>query len=274
MHRILLTSPEHIFLPETLLTRPAPAYAALWRKAGKSWPRDLKALSLLGTSGWSSRLALNTWLVANDPAIQSEEDSVLKRLWGRMVQRQLVEQRTVVIDRHHNTSVALVWLSERGRLFLHEQGLPILVLSEWDRLRLLHSGERQPVHTAMVIHAAHLFRRRGFFTEVCPPLDAPFTPDLRLLNASTEQDIYVEVEAPSRGGRAQHERLRSKWRNMAEAQGYVVVCALNPQQLKSKMRSAQKIAAHGLGADLQTLARDDLHDRLWTHVWGAPPCAM
>jgi len=132
--------------------------------------------------------------------IRSEKDSVIKRLWGRLQQRGLVEQRTVVIDRRQNTSVALVWLTERGRHFLHEQGLPFLALSEWDRLRLLHNSEQQPVHTAMVILAAYLFRHRNFFTEVCPPTVAPFAPDLLLTNASGGERIYVEVEAPSKAG--------------------------------------------------------------------------
>lgn len=268
MHTTSLSSPDKPPSPQALRTRPSPGYASLWRRAGKSWHRDLKALGLLGTTGWSSRLALNKWLVAADPALQSEQDSVIKRLWVRMAQRELVEQRTIVIDRHNNTSVALVWLSERGRHFLHEQGLPFITLSEWDRLRLLHNGERQPVHSAMIILAAYLFRRRGHFTEVCPPTDAPFAPDLLLTDARSRKRVYVEVEAPARGGRGQRERLRTKWRNMMAAQGFVAVCALNPRQLTYKLRSAQQVADRGLGIDLNTLSWDEMDRLLWTESWG------
>ena len=46
--------------------------------------------------------------------------------------------------------------------FLREMGLPAPVISEWDRLRLGHSGPQQPVHTAMVALTAHFMRQRGY----------------------------------------------------------------------------------------------------------------
>jgi len=223
-------------------------------------------MTLLGVTGWSSRLALNKWLIAHDARLQSEQDGPIKRLWNRMEQRGLVEQRTVTIDRHHNFSVAMVWLSENGRSFLWEQGAPHLKLSEWDRLRLAHDGEQQPVHTAMVILAAYLFRKHGFFTEICPVVEGHYAPDLVLVDARTGESIYVEVEAPSRGGRAQSERLSAKWKLMVGAQGYVALCALNPKQRGRRILSARGVAQHGLATDLYTMSR---HEHvLWARLWG------
>ncbi len=259
-------SPDQIMLPAVLRSRPVPGYAFLWEKAGKAWSRDLKAITLLGVTGWSSRLALNKWLIAHDARLQSEKDGPIKRLWKRMEQRGLVEQRTVTIDRHHNFSVAMVWLTENGRRFLWEQGAPHIILSEWDRLRLAHDGEQQPVHTAMVILAAYLFRRHGFFSEVCPVAEGHFAPDLLLFDTKTGEPIYVEIEAPSRGGRAQSERLRTKWELMTDAQGYVVLCALNPKQRGRRILSARGVAQHGLATDLYTMSQHE--HMLWARLWG------
>jgi len=259
-------APSQMTLPAVLRSRPVSGYAFLWEKAGKAWPRDLKAMAILGITGWSSRLALNKWLIAHDAKLQSEKDGAIKRVWNRMEQRGLVEQRTVTIDRHHNHSVAMVWLTDNGRNFLWEQGAPYLTLSEWDRLRLAHDGERQPVHTAMVTLAAYLFRRHGFFSEVCPVVEGHFSPDLQLVDARTGELTYVEVEAPSRGGKAQSERLRVKWELMADTQGYVALCALNPMQRGRRIISARSVAQHGLATDLYTMSHHE--HMLWARLWG------
>ncbi|MCO6451204.1 MAG: hypothetical protein J5I90_10505 [Caldilineales bacterium] len=258
-------------LPPTLRTRPAPSFAHLWRRAGKSWPRDLAALSLLGTSGWSSRLALNSWLVAHHPRFAGIDTSVLKRLWPRLAARGLVATQTVVIDRRHHLSAALVWLSDLGYGFLREQGLPCITLSEWDRLRIAHDGESQPVHTAMVILAAHYFRQRGYMTEVCPPVAGAFAPDLLLVHAASGARLYVEVEAPAQGGKAQQAQLRAKWELMAAAQGFVALCAATPRQCQQRRQSARQVTERVLAADLLTLAQRP--DIIWSLGDGRRPGA-
>ncbi len=254
-------------LPQPLLPHPAPVFAHLWRHAGRSWPRDRTALTLLGLSGWSSRLALNAWLVAHDAGLTPAEDGAARRLWDRMEARGLIVQRTVVIDPPRRHSIALLWPSELGRTFLFEQGLPYLRLSEWDRLRLRHNGADQPVHSAMVIAAAHQFRRRGLLTEVCPPPEHGFAPDLRLEDGVGRR-LYVEVEAPAHGGQAQRRRLLRKWELLLELQGRVAVCALNPRSCHRHVSLAGKVAPCGLATDLYSLSQDEEATVVWTDVWG------
>ena len=216
------------------------SYAFLWQKAGKAWADDLKAMTLLGITGWSSRLALNKWLITHDARLQSEEDGVIKRLWKRMEQRGLVEQRTVTIDRQHNHSVAMVWLTENGRSFLWEQGVPY---HGHFRVGSPASGtswlQDSPCIQPWLYSPPTCSARHGFFSEVCPVVEGRFAPDLRLFDPKSERAIFVEVEAPSRGGKAQSERLRTKWNLMENAQGYVALCALNPKQRGRRMISAR-----------------------------------
>lgn len=265
---LLPTSPGTPPLPTSLRSHPAPPYALLWRHAGKSWTRDRSALCLLGVSGWSSRLALNTWLAAQDTRHAPVDDTTLRRLWDRMQARGLVVQSTVTVDpaRHH--SVALVWLTAQGRDFLFELGLPFVALSEWDRLRLAHNGAAQPVHSAMVIAAAHQFRRRSYTTETCPPAYAALAPDLLL----TDQDgrpVLVEVEVPSHGGQRHRQRLLSKWERQAQTQGFVAFCALHPRHRRQLSLLARQVARQGLATDLDTLSHAEGTSFPWLETWGA-----
>ena len=173
--------PTEVQLPEPLRDWPPAEYAKHWRHAGQSFPRDLKALTLLATSGWSSRLSLNHWLVQHDPKLSSTKTGAIGRLWTRMAARGLVEQRTIPVSYRPRIQAALVWLSDDGYRFLREMGLPAPLICEWDRLRLVHNGPEQPVHTAMVVLAAHYLRQRGYLTLVCPTgLDSPYRPDLAI----------------------------------------------------------------------------------------------
>ena len=179
--RLKYPIPDNLILPEPLRSKPVGDFAWYWRHRGKSWPRDIKALTLMATSGWSSRLALSQWLVDHDPKINSITSGSIKRLWKRLTDGYdhiytLVDQRNVIIDRAHNFQVSMVWFTEMGREFLAEVGVR-------DRLRLLHNGPKQPTHTAMVILAAHLFRQRGYYTVVCPDdTYGRLRPDLMLVN--------------------------------------------------------------------------------------------
>ena len=159
-----------------------------------------------------------------------------------MEERGLVEQQTVQVSYRPKIQVALVWLSDDGYRFLREMGLPAPIICEWDRLRLVHNGPQQPVHTAMVVLTAHYMRQRGYHTLVCPTgLDSPYRPDLALFEPQTGHHCYVEVEAPHSGGRAHAERLAHKWRQLVAHQDFAVICALNPEQRQRKIESAQKV---------------------------------
>ena len=259
--------PGRVQLPGSLQDRPPAEYAASWRHAGQSFARDLRALNLLATTGWSSRLSLNQWLVQHDPKLGSTKAGSIGRLWVSMEDRGLVEQRTVQVSHRPKIQVALVWLSDEGYRFLREMGLPALVISEWDRLRLVHNSPEQPVHTAMVALAAHFMRQRGYHTLVCPTgLGSPYRPDLAIFEPQTGHRCYVEVEAPHSGGRAHAERLERKWRQLAAHQDFVAICALNPEQRQRKVASARQVFAHGLATDLITLHAEP--EIAWPQAWG------
>lgn len=262
--------PDDLILPEPLRNKPSGEHAWYWRYRGKSWPRDLKALTLMATSGWSSRLALSYWLVDHEPTVNSITSGSIKRLWQRLTylldyDMGLVGHQNVVIDRSHNFQVSVVWLTEVARELLVEIGVPWTV-SEWDRMRLLHNGPNQPKHTAMVILAAHLFRQRGFYTVVCPVVEARLRPDLMLVDPHTGRRLYVEVEAPRHTGKAKREQLKRKWELVLELQDSIIICALNPRQRAQRVNSAKRVAEHGLATDLRTLSHNP--DILWTHAWG------
>ncbi|MCO6449307.1 MAG: hypothetical protein J5I90_00840 [Caldilineales bacterium] len=110
--------------------------------------------------------------------------------------------------------------------------------------------------------AAHYFRQRGYMTEVCPAVVGAFAPDLRLVHVTSGESLYVEVEAPARGGKALQERLQVKWELMAAAQGFVALCAANPRQCQQRLQSARQVTARVLAADLLTLAQKP--DMLWS----------
>lgn len=265
-------SPSPLSLPFSIsptCPRPPAAYAPLWRYAGKSWPRDLQALTLMAVTGWSARLSLAEWLVARDPRVASIQAGSILRLWRRLGERGLIRQHTQLIDRRAHVAVAIVELTSQGRDLLYELGIQAAI-SEWQRLRLRHQGGAQPRHTAMVLLAAHHFRQRGYRTVVCPDLDGLLAPDLLVAHPVSGQTIYVEVEAPGRGGLVQEARLRRKWELQMGYQGFVAFCALNPRQREQKLTTARQTAAHGLATDLQTLHTQP--DLTWASVWGEPPC--
>ncbi|MBX7236505.1 MAG: hypothetical protein K1X65_19120 [Caldilineales bacterium] len=247
--------------------RPPAAYASLWRHAGKSWPRDLQALSLMAVTGWSARLSLAEWLVSHDPRLASIQAGSILRLWRRLGERDLIRQHTQVIDPRAHVAVAVVELTALGRDLLYELGVQAAV-SEWQRLRLWHQADAQPRHTAMVLLAAHYFRKRGYRTVVCPEADGLLAPDLLILHPAGGQTVYVEVEAPGRGGLVHMARQRRKWEMQASGQGFVAFCALNPRQRGQKLALARRASASGIATDLLTLHAQP--EVTWASIWGDP----
>ncbi len=270
--RLRYPTPATIELPEPLGDRPPTQYAEHWQHSGLGWGRDFRALSLMAVTGWCSRLALTEWLVANDPSFGSTESGSIKRLWQRLTTREpdfagpLVLEERVPIDPGHRFEVALVHLGISGRELVNDMGIPLTAVSELDRLDRRHHACSQPVHTAMIILAAHYFRRHGFWTQVVPVLPWPLAPDILVVDPVTERRFYVEVEAPQATGRAKALRLRRKWELQQQLQGFACLVALSPRQLAQRVRSATTIAEDGLATDLRSLSHHP--ETLWTTTWG------
>lgn len=253
-----VASPKRLPIP--------PAYAPLWRHAGKSWRRDAGMLALMAETGWSCRLALSTELVRTEADLSSVRAGSIQRLWTRLQSRCLIRQRTVLLEYRRHALVSLVELTPYGRELLYQLGLPLPKVAEWQLLRQHHGADRQLKHTAMVVLAAHYFRQRGFATVCCPALPGRYAPDLALHDVATGTSLYVEVEAPCRGGRFHETRLQRKWERQTAQQGLVVLCALNPGQRERLTTTAAAVAPQGLATDLQTL--QEAPELVWPAVWG------
>ncbi len=137
--------------------------------------------------------------------------------------------------------------------------------TDWERLIRLHEGERFPEHTlAVLIFALHA-RKRGWATQVLPPVDETNAiPDLRIWHS--EQHFYVEVELGQKENPA-------KWRNQAELNGgKVALCAATPATRQRLTGDCRLDHLSGLATDLETLVKvkyATIHAEtpLWLEEW-------
>ncbi len=258
-----------IRLPVALSKVPPAAYAHIWRHAGQTFPRDLAALTLLATSGWSTQRSLHLWLQHNPQTPQPLPDRTLARMWRRLQRGGLIAWQKVHLSHRPPLHTTLLWLTDEGRHFLYEMGIPLPVISEWDRLRIVHHGPKQIMHTAMVALCAHFLRWRGYETEICPLPMAAYQPDLAIRRSGQAPWRYVEVEAPHRGGRFHAGRLQRKWRLLATCQEMALICALNPAQRQQRVASARQVLVQGLATDLLTLHSNP--EITWATAWSKGP---
>lgn len=242
---------EMAHLPAIDFTLPEqpPASLAGWFA---NWPRDGMALSVLAQTGWSLRHAIAQAMAAR-LGITATAGS-LKRLFGHLHKGGIWQMETVAVGQ---MSVSLVQLTEKGREAAVHLGITA-VPSEWERLHSEHGGSAQLEHTALVCMFTHQARQRNQATEVCPAVDGPAAPDV-LLRQGDEQ-IYVEVEAES----GDPERRMRKWRNLADLQGFVALCALTPESARRLILEARGASLHGRATDIDTLFRQP---GLWAIEW-------
>jgi hypothetical protein len=232
----------------TLPDRPPTQFASCFR----NWQREGLTLAILAQTGWSLRHAIAQELSLHI-GISAKAGS-LKRMFTQMAENDLWRMETLGIGRN---LAAIVTLTDLGKQVVHNLGLTP-VLSEWERLLIDHGGERQNDHAALVCSFTHQARQRGFGIQVCPPVNGPAAPDV-MLTYDGEQ-IYVEVEAES----GDAERRMKKWRNQAELQGYVALCAVTPEARHRLVVEAKGAAKHGKATDISTLLRED---GMWLDEW-------
>jgi hypothetical protein len=239
----------HLPALDFALPEQPPAALAGWFA---NWPRDGMALSVLAQSGWSLRHAIAQAMAAR-LGITATAGS-LKRLFGHLHRNGLWQMETVDVGQ---MSVSLVQLTEKGREAVTHLGFPV-VTSEWERLHKEHGGSAQLEHTALVCMFTHQARQRNQMTEVCPAVAGPSAPDVLL--RSGESQTYVEVEAES----GDAERRMRKWRNLADLQGFVALCALTPESARRLILEARGASLHGRATDIDTLFRQP---GLWAIEW-------
>jgi hypothetical protein len=210
---------------------------------------------LLATTGWSLRHAIDEAL-AERLAIGTGSGSI-KRLFRRLEKVGLV--RSSVYDLG-GVRAAILTLSEQGGIVAAAAGFPPIP-SDWQRLMTAHGGERQALHAALCCAVAYQARQRGYTVTVCPPVDGPSSPDLALTQG--EQTLYLEVEAES----GSPERRMIKWRNQADLQGFVALCANNNGVRERLAAEARAASPHGLATDLASLIRQETPS-FWVDRWG------
>lgn len=232
---------------------PPSRYAALFTH----WEREGLALQILASTGWSLRYAVDEALASN-LGIGTGSGSV-KRLFARLEKMGLVTSTVYDLG---GVRAAILLLSERGNQVAQGCGFPP-VASEWETLLAAHGGERQARHAALCCAFAYQARKRGWRVELCPDVPGNAEPDMALHRG--EERIFVEVEAES----GEAERRMRKWRNLADLQGYVALCANNTGVRERLSAEARAAAKQGVATDLTSLIKgQEGDDSLWVEGWG------
>jgi hypothetical protein len=121
-------------------------------------------------------------------------------------------------------------------------------LINWELLLKGHEGDRFPEHTlAILIFTMHA-RKRGWATQVLPPVqNTNAAPDALVLKGS--ERWYVEVEL------SQKENL-AKWKNLAALNGgKVAICAATPEYMTRLAGDCRLANLPGIATELQTLVK-------------------
>jgi hypothetical protein len=143
-----------------------------------------------------------------------------------------------------------MWPSSAGRLVIVVRSCSskFLLLINWELLLKGHEGDRFPEHTlAILIFTMHA-RKRGWATQVLPPVqNTNAAPDALVLKGS--ERWYVEVEL------SQKENL-AKWKNLAALNGgKVAICAATPEYMTRLAGDCRLANLPGIATELQTLVK-------------------
>ncbi len=219
---------------------------------------EYQLLAALGLSGWSMRADL-VQAVNLRKGLRPRSGTYMAA-FRRLTEAGLWQTWETSFSQR---KLALVRLTPLGQALLAESGLAVLA-SEWEQIEARHSGDttRQAAHTAAICAFLHHARVRGYATWPCPvdPAFGPAQPDAAI---AREARAYVEVQG--RGGVPW--RKAAKWRNQADLQGYVAICALTPAWARRLAAEAQVVGVEvGYATDLATLA-NAAPASLWTLHW-------
>jgi hypothetical protein len=244
-------------MPPAALSLPAAPpsrFASLFR----TWERDGLVLALLATTGWNLRHAIDEAL-AERVGIAVGSGST-KRVFNRLEKSGLVTQPVYDLG---NLQAAILLLTDKGSSVAKAIGHDP-VPSEWMILMREHGGEQQAKHAALCCTFAYQARKRGWTVHLCPTVEGPAEPDALIVN--DERSIYVEVEAES----GEPERRMRKWRNLADLQGFVALCANNDVVRERLVTEARAAAPYGVATDVSTLIQRARigEEGFWVDKWG------
>ena len=228
----------------------------------KAYQRRWLTLYLVGGCHINAKLEIED-LLAMISGMASRAGS-LGRIFEDLLQAGVLDGQTLQIA-SPKSSLRLLKLSTDGvRLFkiLFDRDP---VENDWERLVRLHEGDRFPEHTlAVLIFALHA-RKRGWATQILPPVEGTkAVPDLAVLRG--DQSLYVEVELGQK-------ESPSKWRNQAKLNGgKVALCAATPETRKRLAGDCRLDKLSGLATDLETLVKVKFktiseETPLWLEEW-------
>ena len=236
----------------------------------RAYQRYFLALYLVGGCHLNAKLEIED-LLAMTSGLASRAGS-LSRIIEELLEAGILAGEIVRLG-SPKTSLRLVRLSPDGVrlfkiLFDQEPGE-----GDWEHLIRLHEGERFPEHTLAVLIFAMHARKRGWATQVLPPVEnTKAVPDLLVLREAERWYIEVELGQKENG---------NKWRNQAKlnastspgaGSGKVALCAATPATRQRLVGDCRLAKLRGLATDLETLVQvkySTITDQtpLWAESW-------
>ena len=220
-------------------------------------------LYLMAACGVNAHLEMDVF-VAKREGLSYRSNSTKKPLENLAAAGLVIAETLRMEVGDFRTALKLARLTNEGQQLCDALGWPV-VESDWDRLIRLHQGLQQPRHTLAVLYFALLARVRGWTTEIVPKVDGDIDPDI--LVTKGDDRYFVEVELGTRGS----EKQTAKWKNLADAQGYVAICAPNVKIRERLAADCRLAKLSGVATDLATLVAKPYHEAqeepLWVKEW-------
>jgi hypothetical protein len=223
---------------------------------GKRWRRQAQALYLMAVKGFSLRLEILQ--VIGEIANVNPRSGSLTRMIDALVSKGLVDIGKISMSLSQPAKLAVLRLTDDGRELCGVLGWEP-VESEWEKLIRLHDGNRQQEHTAGVLAFTYHSRRRGWEIEVLPYVEGNAEPDVLVMKG--EERIFVEVEFG--------QDKPNKWRNMAELQGFIALCAATAEKRSKLVAECKLDKLNGIATDIETLIQESggVLGKLWAEKW-------
>ena len=224
---------------------------------GKRWRRQAQALYLMAVRGLSLRLEI-LQVIGEMANVNPRSGSLRRMIDDGLISKGLVALGKLSMNLSQPAKMAVLRLTDDGKELCRILGWEP-VESEWERLIRLHDGNRQKEHTAGVLAFTYHSRRRGWETEVLPDVEGNAAPDV-LVKKDGER-IFVEVEFG--------ENKANKWRNLAELQGFVALCAATAEKRSKLVAECKLDKLNGIATDIETLIQESggVPGKLWVEKW-------
>ena len=227
------------------------------------WRRGSMMLYLMAMRGINAHLEMDVF-VAKREGLSYRSNSTKKPLENLAAAGLVIAETLRMEVGDFRTALKLARLTDEGRQLCDALGWPV-VESDWDRLIRLHQGQKQTRHTLAVLYFALLARVRGWTTEVVPEADGSADPDI--LVTKGDDRYFVEVELGTRGS----EKQTAKWKNLADFQGKVAICAPNVKVRERLAKDCRLAKLSGVATDLATLVAKRYYEAkdepLWMKEW-------